>query len=168
MALLAANVPQSQYKLYCMYTPKFETMYTQYFLPSLKDDFEIITEIYPQTCISATYRTEGWDKTMLDKLKLLQRAIHENWEGDVFFYSDVDIIFLAPILEKTLKHLGDNDFVVQQGWPRNKLCAGFFVMRGNKKQGISSKGHTNYLKSKTASMIKRLFNKRSTRCLLDP
>lgn len=132
-AFQSLSAEQSHYKLYCMYTPHFEKMYAEYFLPSLKDDFEIIVETYPQECPSAAYRTEGWDKTMLNKLKVLKRAVLENWGGKIFFYSDVDIIFLKPILETSLEHLGSLDFVVQQGWPRNKLCAGFFVMRGNER-----------------------------------
>ncbi|MEI8365603.1 MAG: putative nucleotide-diphospho-sugar transferase, partial [Parachlamydiaceae bacterium] len=60
-------------------------------------------------------------------------AIEAHWGNQIFFYSDIDIIFLKPVLEVALTHLGDNDFVVQQGWPQNALCAGFFVMRGNEK-----------------------------------
>ncbi|MBX9839653.1 MAG: glycosyltransferase family 77 protein [Silvanigrellaceae bacterium] len=57
---------------------------------------------------------------------------HPHW-GDLFIFSDIDIIFLKPILKLVLDHLGEHDFVVQQGWPRNGLCAGFFVMRGNER-----------------------------------
>lgn len=123
---------QTHYKLYCMYTPEFQTLYEEYFLPSIKDDFEIVLMKYSQECPSALFRSEGWEKTMLRKLEMLEEAIVENW-NQIFFYSDIDIIFLKPILEIALNHLGDNDFVVQQSWPRKRLCAGFFVMRGNKK-----------------------------------
>jgi hypothetical protein len=116
-----------------MYTPDFETLYSEYFLPSLKDDFEIELKVFPQDCPTGTFRSEGWDRTMLNKLEVLQKAILENWNDRIFFYSDIDIIFLKPILDISLAHLGDNDFVVQQGWPRNRMCAGFFVMRGNEK-----------------------------------
>ena len=114
-----------------MYTPEFQTLYEQYFLPSIQDDFEIVVREYPQECPSASFRSVGWDKTMLRKLELLQEAIRENWNDQVFFYSDVDIVFLRPVLEVALAHLGKMDFVVQQAWPRDGLCAGFFVMRGN-------------------------------------
>ena len=124
---------QTKYKLYCMYTQQFLTLYEQYFLPSIKDDFEIIKKEYPQDCSSGVFRSDGWEKTMLHKLELLREAIEENWDNKIFFYSDIDIIFLKPILKTTLAHLGANDFVVQQGWPRNALCAGFFVMKGNEK-----------------------------------
>jgi len=113
-----------------MYTPDFEKLFTEFFLPSLKDDFKVVVKEYPQDCASGSFRSEGWDKTMLNKLKLLREAILDNW-NQIFFYSDVDIIFLRSILDTSLEHLGEHDFVVQQGWPRNTLCAGFFVMRGN-------------------------------------
>ncbi len=101
---------QTTYKLYCLYTPQFETLYKEYFLPSIQDDFEIIAKEYPQECPLGSFRSEGWDRTMLRKLELL-----------------------LPALKEILKCLGNHDFVVQQSWPRNTLCAGFFVMRGNEK-----------------------------------
>lgn len=130
--LTSAYAQQTHYKMYCMYTPDFKDLFNEFFLPSIKDDFEIVAAEFPQDCPSGNFRFEGWNKTMLNKLKLLQKAILENWD-QIFFYSDIDIIFLKPILDKSLELLGNNDFVVQQGWPKNKLCAGFFVMKGNEK-----------------------------------
>ncbi len=124
---------QTSYKLYCMYTPEFQSLYENYFLPSLKDDFELVVREYPQECASGLFRSDGWEKTMLRKLELLEGAIEGHEKNQVFFYSDVDIIFLRPILKAALRLLGNNDFVVQQGWPKNALCAGFFVMRANEK-----------------------------------
>ncbi len=131
--LSRAIASQPQYKLYCMYTPQFQTLYEHYFLPSIKDDFELIVKKIPEECPTGAFRSDGWDKTMLRKLELLEEAILAHQEDQIFFYSDVDIIFLKPILETCLMYLGDSDFVVQQGWPKNSLCAGFFVMRGNEK-----------------------------------
>jgi hypothetical protein len=128
----AAENP-THFKLYCIYTPQFQTLYEEYFLPSLKDDFEVVVRKYPQECPTGTFQSPGWDRTMLRKLELLHEAILEHWDNQVFFYSDIDIIFLKPILEIALAHLGEKDFVIQQGWPRKRLCAGFFVMRGNEK-----------------------------------
>lgn len=128
-----AQEPLIRYKMYCLYTPDFENLFQNYFFPSLKDDFELVVKVYPQDCPSGEFRSAGWNKTMLKKLELLRMAILENWDNQVFFYSDIDIIFLKPILDISLKHLGDLDFVVQQSWPRDRLCAGFFVMRGNDK-----------------------------------
>jgi hypothetical protein len=133
LSFAAACPRQTHYKLYCICTPEFQTLYEEYFLPSFKDDFEIVMKECPQECSSGRFRSDGWEKTMLRKLELLIQAIEENWNDQVFFYSDIDIIFLRPILQTALNHLEDNDFVVQQSWPRNALCAGFFVMKGNEK-----------------------------------
>jgi hypothetical protein len=70
---------------------------------------------------------------MLRKLEFLIDAVQENWNNQVFLYSDVDIIFLKPALETLLFHLQGRDCVIQQGWPRKGLCAGFFALRGNEK-----------------------------------
>jgi len=127
-ALKASEVP----KLYCMYTPAYETLLREYFLPSLKDKFQVVIREFPQDCTEAQFLTKGWDKTMQNKLKMLREAVLDNW-GEIFFYSDVDIIFLKPALARSIELLGDRDFVVQQEWPSDALCAGFFVMRGNAK-----------------------------------
>lgn len=122
----------TRYKLYCFYTPQFEQLYKEYFLFSLKDDFYIIAKQFEQEkCSIGEYKTSGWDKIMYHKLEILHKAILEHWNDQIFFYSDIDIIFLKPILNTVLKLLKDRDFLIQQGWPSNKLCAGFIVMKGN-------------------------------------
>lgn len=128
----AMRAEQLRYPLYCMYTPQFESMYRDYFLPSIKDPFDLVTKVYPEECPSGKFQSEGWNLTMLRKLEMLREAILSNW-NQIFFYSDVDIVFIKPVLSVCIQYLGEKDFVVQQGWPRKKICAGFFVMRGNEK-----------------------------------
>jgi Nucleotide-diphospho-sugar transferase len=120
-------------KLYCFYTPQFESLYKEYFLPSLKDDFEVVARQCEQECPSGEFATPGWEKTMYRKLEILRDAVLEHLDGKVFIYSDIDIIFLRPILDTVLKLLGNNDCIVQQGWPSTSLCAGFMIIRGNEK-----------------------------------
>ena len=120
-------------KLYCIVTPQFERLLTDYFLPSIQDDFEVVMRKLPEECPSGIFQSEGWGLVMLHKLEVLKEAIQENANGQVFIYSDVDIIFFKPVLQRCLELLGDLDFLVQQGWPQHALCAGFFVMRGNEK-----------------------------------
>lgn len=123
---------QTRYRLYCYYTPKFKYLYENYFLPSIKDDFEVKAFTYPEECLSGNFMEDGWDRVMLQKLAMLEVAIQENWQ-QVFIYSDIDIIFFKPILDIALKHLGSNDLAAQKGWPKNKICAGFLIMRGNER-----------------------------------
>ena len=120
-------------KLYCMYTPNFEILFAEYFLPSIQDDFEVKACKIPSDCPSGIFRSEGWNLAMLRKLELLKKAIQENQNNQIFIYSDIDVIFFKPVLKRCLELLGGLDFLVQRGWPRSSLCAGFFVMRGNEK-----------------------------------
>ena len=129
----ASGQAEEKIKLYCMFTPQFEVLLKDYFLPSLQDDFEVVVREFPEECPSGLFRSKGWNLVMLHKLELLKEAVKEHWGGRVFFYSDIDIIFLKPVLSRCLDLLKGCDFLVQQGWPRNALCAGFFVMRGNEK-----------------------------------
>ncbi len=131
--LFAENTSLERPKLYCLYTPDFQNLYANYFLPSIQDDFQLVVKEYPQECLSGNFREKGWNKTMLRKLEMTREAILENWEGPPFFYSDIDIVFIKPILETSIKLLGKHDFVIQQGWPEASLCAGFFIMKGNDK-----------------------------------
>src|SRR5579863_3688310 len=121
-SLIYAKNANSCFKLYCLYTPLFENLYEKYFLPSIQDDIEIVVKNYSQSCPSGIYNSEGWRITMLHKLDLLRFAIYENWDH-IFIYSDVDIIFMKPILTTVLEYLSENDFVAQQGWPSPNLCA---------------------------------------------
>lgn len=124
---------EARYKLYCFYTPDFEVLYTDWFLPSLKDDFEVVTRQYEQECPLGAFGAPGWKTTMFRKLEMLRDAVIEHQEGKIFFYSDIDIIFFRPILNTVLELMGECDFVAQQGWSHAKLCAGFLVIRGNQK-----------------------------------
>ncbi|MCH9630114.1 MAG: hypothetical protein S4CHLAM37_01070 [Chlamydiia bacterium] len=126
------GVAQEKHTLYVFYTPLYVSLYQEYFLPSIKDDFVIDSREFPQICASGKYGDRGWNQTMLFKLDLLEEAIQKHW-GGVFFYSDCDVIFFRPIIDECLKQLGDLDLVAQREWPYSSLCAGFIVMRGNAK-----------------------------------
>lgn len=124
---------EKRYKLYCFYTPLYKSVYENYFLPSIKDDFEVITKIFDQECPSGRYFSEGWERVTIHKLYMLRDAIYEHIDQKVFFYSDIDIIFLRPVIDLCLQHLQDHDFVIQEGWPSGKLCSGFMAIKGSKR-----------------------------------
>ncbi|HEX2582737.1 MAG TPA: hypothetical protein VHL30_01325, partial [Chlamydiales bacterium] len=71
---------QNRYRLYCFYTPQFQTLYENHFLPSLKDDFEIVAKQFEQECPSGLFHSAGWNKTMLRKLEMLREAILDHWD----------------------------------------------------------------------------------------
>lgn len=119
-------------KLYALYTPSHEILKDQFFLPSIKDDFDIILEFCEQTCPNAQFMSEGWTDTTMRKVDLIIRAIHENW-GKIFIFSDVDIQFFVPIQSTILMLMHDKDIIMQKNNPEGVLCTGFFACRGNEK-----------------------------------
>lgn len=123
---------QQKMKLYALYTPSHEILKDTFFLPSIKDDFEIILEFCEQTCPSAQFMSEGWTKTTMRKVDLIIRAIEENW-GEIFIFSDVDIQFFAPIQDIILALMKGKDIIMQRNNPDGVLCTGFFACRANEK-----------------------------------
>src|SRR6266404_5466514 len=123
---------QEKIKLYALYTPSHKVLKDQFFLPSIQDDFDVVCELYDQTCPSAKFMDEGWTQTTMKKVDLIIRAIKENW-GSIFIFSDVDIQFFCPIQKKILKLMEGKDIVMQKNSPNGVLCTGFFACRGNEK-----------------------------------
>lgn len=119
-------------KLYALYTPSHEVLKDRFFLPSIKDDFEIVFEFCEQTCPSAKFMSEGWTDTTIRKVDLIIRAIEENW-GNVFIFSDVDIQFFAPIQDTIFALMDGKDIIMQRNNPEGVLCTGFFACRANEK-----------------------------------
>lgn len=121
-------------KMYIFSSPSHDEMKYNYFLPSIKDDFEIVEEHHQQECKTGEYHSDGWESIVHQKIDLIIRAIHENW-GGWFIHSDVDIQFFSKI-EKILEtELQGRDIVFQNDcpYPRPVACAGFFACRGNEK-----------------------------------
>lgn len=137
-------------KLYTFYTKSHEVLYKDWFLPSVKDNFEVVSNVYEQKCESGEYGSKNWPSAMACKTEMIIQAIKDNW-NNIFIYSDVDIIFLQPIINiitkiiqplsnevKTVKDVydrlfTDRDLVFQRHNHDNKICAGFFACRANEK-----------------------------------
>jgi len=119
-------------KLYSLCTPSHEILKDNYFLPSIKDDFEIIIKHFDQKCKSAKFMSSGWNSIMINKVDVILAAIKENW-NKIFIYSDVDIQFFKSFKNKISDLIQDKDIVIQKADPSCSLCAGFFICRGNAK-----------------------------------
>lgn len=115
-------------KLYSFYTPSHRILKEHWFVPSLKDDYELIFEEWPQICPSGEFMKSGWIETMHCKVDLILRAIKENWD-DVFVFSDVDVQFFSPTKEILLELMDGKDMVIQRNDPPGNLCTGFFACR---------------------------------------
>ncbi len=129
---ISTRIKTEKMRLYAAYTPSHAVLKDKWFLPSIQDDFDLIIEFHKQTCPSADFMAVGWTKTTIKKVKLIIRAIEENW-GKIFIFSDVDIQFFAPIQNKIEQLMGDNDMLIQKNSPNGGVCSGFFACRGNEK-----------------------------------
>ena len=118
--------------LYIIYTPSHELLLNEWFLPSIKDNYDIRVTKIEQECLSARFLEDGWKKTTLEKVDMLIQAIRENW-GQWFVYADVDIRFYEET-EPTLKELIEGrDLAIQKNSPMGDVCTGFFACRANER-----------------------------------
>jgi hypothetical protein len=119
-------------KLYSFYTPSHRVLLEKWFLPTIKDDYEILVKEGKQHSPSGAFKEEGWGRTMLDKVEWIIHAVEENL-GDIFVYSDADVQFFRPTKHALLESIRDKDLSIQQDNPEGVLCAGFFICRSNRK-----------------------------------
>lgn len=116
-------------RLYFFSSASHHVLKDDWFLPSLKDEFELVYEEAEQVCENGKFMASGWLETMLGKVDLILRAIREN-PGDVFLHSDVDVQFFRPIQSDIETLMRDKDFLVMRDSPRGVMCPGFFAGRG--------------------------------------
>lgn len=122
-------------RLYTFYTSEYLPLLTDWFLPSIKDFFEItidMREQLPKTGKNIDDRDESWVKMAAMKVDTLIKATEENIKNkSVFIQSDVDVQFFGKVTEDILQDISENDFLFQKG-VRN-IHNGFFVCRANEK-----------------------------------
>lgn len=116
-------------KIYSISTPSHRVLRDEWFLPSLCDELPVEI-IEAEQLGDGSIGNEAFNRIMLQKVRLILRAIDEQW-GGWFIYSDVDVQFLRPFREMAEQALASTDICFQQDSPTGELCAGFFVARGN-------------------------------------
>jgi len=129
-------------KLYALYTPSHEIFKDRWFLPTLREAYELVLEKCEPYCPSGSFMSEGWMKVMSRRIDLILRAVDENPDR-VFVVSDVDIQFFGPTRPAIERFMRGLDFAAQKDasdrlkarMPEmsGHLCAGFFACRGNEK-----------------------------------
>lgn len=131
IASFVSAAPKNKIKMYALYTPSHEILVSKYFKKSIKDDFDLKVTIFDQKCATGEFNSDGWTKTMQDKVQVIINAIKENF-GKIFIFSDVDIIFIKPVEKAIRKLMKNKDFIIQRSsLESNFMCTGFFAMRGN-------------------------------------
>jgi len=116
-------------KLYYCYTPAHKVLVDKYFLPSIKDDYELKAN-FAEIQSLGNWEEESWGRIMTFKSATILKAIEENM-GHVFVYSDVDIQFFRPSEQHLIKAIEGKDVVFQRDTPLGAVCAGFMVIRAN-------------------------------------
>ena len=95
-------------KAYTIFTPSHKILYSDYFLPTLPDEFDLIPLEIPQECKTGSFYSEGWSKTCYRKVELFYQACKENF-GDIFVFYDPDIQFFGNVKNLLIEELGDYD-----------------------------------------------------------
>lgn len=122
--------PVKKMKLYSFCSPSHYEMRDDWFLATVPDEFDVIIDDCVQLSPSGEFMSPGFTEMMLKKVELIERAIQENW-GDVFVYADIDIQFFGPFADQVRGLMKNYDLLAQKNDPKNELCAGFMVIRGN-------------------------------------
>ncbi|MGH7897955.1 MAG: putative nucleotide-diphospho-sugar transferase, partial [Candidatus Binatia bacterium] len=113
-------------KLYALYSPSHERLLREWFLPSLKDDFELVIREIPQWVPEGRWGEDGWMKAMRAKVELILEACAQS-DRQPFVHSDVDVQFFRPVKGAIEEALRDHDIVFQRDDPRGMVCCGFFA-----------------------------------------
>jgi hypothetical protein len=93
------------------------------------DGIELVQQEIPQECPSAFFNSPGWAKTSRTKLSRVLDQMESMNEGEIFIYSDVDVIFLKPLLPFITDELNGVDIKFQND--RGTVCMGFFAAKVN-------------------------------------
>lgn len=118
-------------KLISTYTESHKVFKDKWFLPSLRDKYDLELIKCPDSHGGA-YMDKEWSKAVLFKADVIIETIKKNW-GKVFIYSDVDIQFFQPTKNILLKHIANNDIVCQKDDPFGQLCTGFWAAKANRR-----------------------------------
>jgi hypothetical protein len=132
------------WEMYILLSPSHTELLNSYFLPSLKDSFNVHRATIGQQCEAAEFYSQGWVQTVLHKIPIIMRAIETNAENSFFIFSDADIQFFRPIKPILRELLSQNPhvdiFFIKDAWnpQRNEhnLGTGFFVCKANERTKI--------------------------------
>jgi len=116
-------------KLVGVYSSSHETFKDEWFLRTLKDDYEVC--LYPSEARGhGNYMEADWQQAVRFKSAKIIETIQKNW-GEVFVYSDMDVLFVGPTKTTIQSCLNGKDIVCQLDDPGGNLCTGFFAIRAN-------------------------------------
>jgi len=115
-------------KLISYYTETHEILLNKFFIPSIKseDNFDLRLKKGVQHSEDGNYFSRGFNLATRDKIEFLYEQLNSSDENEFVLFSDVDIIFLKPIMDY-LKTYQSYDAVFQKGY--DFLNTGFFMVK---------------------------------------
>jgi len=124
-------------KVYIFYTDSHKILLDDFFLPSIKNEYNAELNItkFEQKCPSARLNSNGWIETMYFKVDTILKGINENInkQNNIFIHSDIDIQFFGNFIEdcKDIFSQSNYDILFQKGG--RSICMGFFICKANTK-----------------------------------
>jgi hypothetical protein len=120
-------------KTYVFYTPSYEVLLKEWFLPSANNYFDLaIRKGDEPSGTSADYKLHGWTEITKQKTEFIIEAIRDNW-GKLFVFSDPDILFFQDPKKALFKNYVNQDILFQRNSAGGALCSGFFLCKGSHK-----------------------------------
>jgi len=118
-------------KVFSIYTDSTRHLLKKWFLPSLKDDWDLRLIYFPDYKDNGDYRSPQWYKLLQEKLFLLIDAIKKN-PGEVILWTDVDFQFFRKCDPEIRTFIAGKDIVFQD-WSHfgKTVCMGFMAIRCN-------------------------------------
>lgn len=123
---------ESPLVLWSLLTPSHEGLAREFFLRTLPEDCR--AELHRVNAQPVVYGDPGWQRVVVHKFDLLERAFARHPDGEVFVLSDVDIRFYRPFAADLRRRIAGLDLLFQDNHPGEPsaiehLCTGFVAVR---------------------------------------
>ena len=119
-------------KLYCYYTPSYRILIDDWFVPSVRSEYELVLKCADYQGISVDFKEPGWFDIVGEKIDFLIQAVGDNI-GKVFVFSDPDIQFFGQTKDDILSVMKGFDLLFHCDSPDGVACTGFIVCLASEK-----------------------------------
>ena len=115
-------------KLFSIYTDNMATMKDEWFLKTIRDDFNIYIKYIGN--IVGDYGTPAYHYCLKEKIELIQEAIRDN-QGEVIVWADIDVQFFGEVEPLVKDVIEGKDIIFSRYY--DKPDTGFVAIRCNEK-----------------------------------
>jgi len=117
--------------LICYHSPSHEKLFFNFFCHTLgvEKKINLVPLRGKQLCKSATYYEEGWFDAAAEKIESLKNYIKKYKNGEIFIFSDPDVIFLQPFYDRLIELFNPDLDMLLQNDSEGGFCTGFFIAR---------------------------------------